>query len=304
MRLAFFGTANFALPALRTLADSIVLVVSQPDRPSGRGLNLQASPVKAAASELALRIETPERCRAPEFVEMVRHLDLDMLIVAAYGQILPQSLLDSTLRGAINLHGSILPKYRGAAPIQRCILEGDSETGVTLMQMDRGMDTGDIIATVCTPIGPEETYGQLEKRLGELAAQMAAVWAPKIASGDYPRCRQDESRATYAPKVTRDESELSTDRSAVSEFNRYRAFTPSPSAWMATRFGRLGVLEARLASEVVMAGSIAALRPALKVGFKDGSIELLVVKPEGRGAMSGADWANGLRLKLGDSLLP
>lgn len=303
MRIGFFGTAEFAVPTLRILADHIELAVSQPDRPSGRGLKLNPSPAKLAAMELGLRVQTPEKCRDPEFVESIRLLDLDMLLVAAYGQILPQSLLDAARRGAINLHGSILPKYRGAAPIQRCILEGEAETGVTLMQMDRGMDTGDIISVVTTPIGPDETYGDLESRLGELAAQLAAVWTPRIEAGDYPRYPQNEEEATYAPKVTREEAELNTARPALQEYNRFRAFTPSPGAWMATRFGRIRILEARSVAETGMAGSATAVRPHLTIGFAAGSLELIRLKPEGRAEVSGSDWANGVRLKPGDSLV-
>lgn len=301
--MAYFGTASFAVPALRMLASSIELVVSQPDRPSGRGLRLSQSPVKAEAEALGLRVVTPEKSRDPEFVESIRAMDLDMLLVAAYGQILSQPLLDSTRRGAINMHGSILPKYRGAAPIQRCILAGDAETGVTLMQMDRGMDTGDIIASVTTYVGSDETYGDLECRLGELAAQMAAVWTPQIESGDYPRYPQNESEASYAPKVTRDEAELVTARPALLEYNRYRAFTPAPGAWMATKFGRLRILEARFVEDIGPSGTVIALKPELVIGFLEGSLTLRSLKPEGRGAMSGSDWANGLRLKVGDSII-
>lgn len=303
MRIAFFGTAEFAVPSLRILSESIVLAVSQPDRPSGRGLKLSPSPVKRAAAELGIRVETPEKCRAPEFVEFVRGLELDMLLVAAYGQILPQSLLDSARQGAVNLHGSLLPKYRGAAPIQRCILNGETETGVTLMQMDRGMDTGDIITSLATPIAPDETYGELEARLGELAAQMALVWTPKIAAGDYPRYPQDDNLATYAPKVSREEAELKVERPALVEFNRFRAFTPSPGAWILTRFGRLRILEAGTSSGTGEPGTIVMTRPELTVAFADASLQLLSVKPEGRGAMAGSDWANGHRLKPGDLLL-
>jgi folate-dependent phosphoribosylglycinamide formyltransferase PurN len=201
MRLVFFGTAEFAVPALRAVAEQTVLAVSQPDRPSGRGMGLKASPVKLAAQELGLEVATPQKCRAPEFVEQLESLQADALIVAAYGQILSQSVLDSVRRGGINLHGSILPKYRGAAPIQRAILEGETQTGVTLMQMDRGMDTGDVIAISRTPIGPDETYGELQERLAETGAELLFEWLERIVAGDYPSdpCAQsDQSRGGTA----------------------------------------------------------------------------------------------------------
>ena len=169
MRIVYFGTSDFAVPALRALAEHVVLVVSQPDRPTGRGMKLQSSPVKKLALELGLPVETPEKARTPEFVEQVAAIGADVHVVAAYGQILSVKLLETAKNGGINLHGSILPAYRGAAPIQRSILNGDHETGVTLMQMDKGMDTGDMIAVAKTPIGPDETYGELQTRLSEIA---------------------------------------------------------------------------------------------------------------------------------------
>src|SRR5262249_18938452 len=153
---------TFAVPALQELKDHISLVVTQPDRPSGRGMRMHSSPVKEAALEIGLPVETPEKSRAPEFVERLQSENADALVVASYGQILSQRVLDSAKRGGINLHGSILPKYRGAAPIQRAILDGEPETGITLMQMDKGMDSGDIIAIERTPIGSDETYGELQ----------------------------------------------------------------------------------------------------------------------------------------------
>lgn len=303
MKIVYFGTASFAVPALRAVASDVCLVVSQPDRPHGRGMKLSSSPVKEAALELGLPIETPEKSRAPEFVELLRSLEPDALLVAAYGQILSVAVLESAKRGGINLHGSILPKYRGAAPIQRAILAGDRETGVTLMQMDRGMDTGDMIAIERTPIDPDETYGELQDRLALIAATMAKEWMPKIAAGEYPREPQNHAEATVAPKIEKAEAALDPARNAPAEYDRFRAFTPAPGAFLRTRFGILKITRARLGTEEATPGVVLSASDSCQVAFANGSLHLLEVQPEGKKRMSGKDFANGFRLKPGDNLL-
>lgn len=302
MRVVYFGTAEFAVPALEALKDSIVLVVSQPDRPSGRGLSLKSSAVKSRAWELGLRVETPEKSRAPEFVELVKSLNADVLVVAAYGQILSQALLDSAKQGAVNLHGSILPKYRGAAPIQRCLLNGDQETGVTLMQMDKGMDTGGIIAIERTPIDPDETAGDLFARLADMAGQMISKWIGNICTGNYCCTPQDNAASSMAPKISREETQLSFAESAQKAYNRFRAFTPFPGVFMDTKFGRLKVDRAGFVPELGRPGTVVHTKPQLCVAFNEGSLALLSVRAEGKKAMSGSDWANGARLLIGDCL--
>lgn len=300
MRIVFFGTADFAVPALRAVSESVVLVVSQPDRPGGRGMKLQASPVKTAALEMGLPVETPERARDAGFVETIRALNIDFLLVAAYGQILSVALLESARHGGINLHGSILPLYRGAAPIQRSIENGDAETGVTLMQMAKGMDTGDMIAIEKTPIGKDETYGELATRLGVLAGEMARQWAPNLAAGNYKRIPQDHDRATHAAKVTKEEAELKFDDPVETAYNKFRAFTPSPGAWIQTNLGRLRLSSARLSP---LEGTPGTVTSPDTIAFANGSLQLLEVQPEGRKRMSGRDFINGSRLSVRDSLI-
>lgn len=302
MKLVYFGTGSFALPALRALSPHISLVVTQPDRPSGRGMRLQPSPAKSAAMELGIAVESPEKSRAPEFVERLLAEEADALVVASYGQILSQKVLDSARSGGINLHGSILPKYRGAAPIQRAILNGETETGITLMQMDKGMDTGDVISIETLAIDSDETYGELQDRLAELAARMAADWMPRVVQGNYSRIPQDHEAATMAPKIEKSECELSTTRQARQEYDRFRAFTPAPGAFMATKFGLLKVSQARLGTETGAEGVVLSTGSSCQVAFRDGSIHLLEVQPEGKKRMSGRDFANGMRLKTGSSL--
>ena len=302
MSLIYFGTGSFALPALRALADSVSLVVTQPDRPSGRGMKLQPSPVKLLARELGIPVESPEKSRSPEFLQTLMDAHADALVVASYGQILSQRVLDSTRLGGINLHGSILPQYRGAAPIQRCILNGDSETGITLMQMDKGMDTGDIIEILRTPIGADETYGELQDRLAILAAELAVDWMPRIVAGDYSRRPQDDRDATVAPKIEKAEAELSIQRPALGEYNRFRAFTPAPGSFLRTILGTLRISSARFVPTNGEAGIVQSTSP-LTVGFQEGAIQLLEVQPEGKKRMSGKDFANGARMKPGSRLV-
>lgn len=302
MRLVFFGSAEFAVPALRMVAPHVVLVVTQPDRPSGRGHRLRSTSVKEVAIELGLPIEAPERCRAPEFVERLRALEADALLVAAYGQILSQGVLDSAQRGGINLHGSILPRFRGAAPIQRAILEGETETGVTLMQMDKGMDSGDIIAIERTPIGPDETAGELQERLAALAANMARDWMPRIVNGKYPRVPQESAAATLAPKVTKEEAELRFDRTAAAEYARFRAFTPAPGAFIVLN-GEPVRIRAMERSELFgNPGEVLATNPELIVAFEGGSLLFREVQTAGKKPVSGRDWANGMRIGVGDRI--
>ncbi|CAN5410879.1 methionyl-tRNA formyltransferase [soil metagenome] len=302
MRLVFFGTGTFAVPALRAMADHVALVVTQPDAPSGRGGRLTPSATKLAALELGLTVETPEKARSKEFRERIESLEADALLVASYGQILSERLLNSAKRGGINLHGSILPRWRGAAPIQRSIEAGDPETGITLMQMDRGMDTGDSIEIVRTPIGPEETYGELQNRLAGIAAAMAVEWMPRIVAGDYERTPQSEEGVTIAPKIEKAEAELSFERDAKGEHDRFRAFSPNPGPFLRTTNGQWKLHRVGLAQGSGEPGEVLALNP-LTVAFKNGALALEEVQPEGKKRMSGRDAANGARLRPGSRLI-
>ena len=298
MKLVYFGTGAFALPTLRALAEHVSLVVTQPDRPSGRGHRLQPSLAKLLADELGIPCESPEKTRSPEFVERLQSEEADALVVASYGQILSQKVLDSAKFGGINLHGSILPKFRGAAPIQRSIFEGEVETGITLMQMDKGMDTGDMITVVRTAIGADETYGELQDRLAIIAADLAREWMPRIVRGDYVRIPQNSEEATLAPKIDRTETELDPQRDARDEYNRFRAFTPAPGAFLASAYGRLRLSEVRMSEMSGEPGTILSTKP-LKIAFINGSLILNEIQPEGKKKQTGRDFANGARLVAG-----
>jgi methionyl-tRNA formyltransferase len=304
MRLVYFGTSEFAVPALEKLAKSVILVVTQPDKPSGRGLKLHESPVKQCAKKLGLETVTPEKCKDEEFVAFIERAKADALCVAAYGQILPEALLNSARFGGINLHASLLPKYRGAAPIQWAILQGERKTGVTLVQMDKGMDTGDTIAKAETEIGAEETAGELGNRLAVLAGELSEKWMPVICSGSYPRVPQDNSKAVLAPKLHREQGYIPFNEDWEDAHRKYRAFTPKPSAWLITPHGKLIITKARKGS--FSDGELGIIKQrapeGIEVQFKQGTMWLLEVKPEGKRIQTAHDFMNGFRLNVGDSL--
>lgn len=297
------GTGSFSLPALEVASPHVVAVVTQPDRPVGRGMKPQPSLVKQRAEELGLKVYTPEKCKDPEFVEFLKSLEADFLLVAAYGQILSQAVLDCTRLGGINLHGSLLPKYRGAAPIQRCLMAGDKMTGITLMQMDKGMDTGGMIHKESLTIKEGETYGELQIRLAHLAEEMCKVWLPKIQKGDYSIKPQDSSLATMAPKIIREDGLLRFKDEVHSVYHRYLGTIPHPGAYIETQWGRLKIIQAKLGSlEVTEPGKIVSLKPFLEVGFGNGSLILEKVQAASKKVCSGTEWANGMRLRVGNTL--
>jgi methionyl-tRNA formyltransferase len=259
--------------------------------------------VKQKALELGLPVETPLKCRDPEFVQRLRDEEADVILVAAYGQILSEEVLCATKRGGINLHASILPKYRGAAPIQRAILNGETKTGVTLMQMDKGLDTGDIIDIARTPIGPDETYGELQERLARMAAELSVKWMPRIVAGEYPRTPQNHEEATLAPKVNKEEAQLSFYRSAREEYNRFRAFTPKPGAFLETRFGTLKLLEIRPLDQQASPGEVIETSPEWVIGFVEGAMSIRKLQPAGKKPMSGKDFVNGAHIRHGITML-
>jgi methionyl-tRNA formyltransferase len=301
VKLVYFGTSEFAVPALIALSGSVALVVSQPDRPAGRGRNLRSSPVKMKAADLGLPVATPERASDPAFIDTIRAIRPDALVVASYGQILKESLLECAVRGGINLHASLLPKYRGAAPVQRAILAGESETGVCVMQMDKGMDTGDVIDSRATAIGADETAGELEARLAAIAADLAAEWLPQISAGSYPREPQSAAAATMAPKMTPQDGLIDVRDGASDAYRRFRACTPRPGCWIASSAGLVRVIEARLASDVAEPGTVAAVDSgSITLALSGGALRLLRVQPQGRSGQSAREYANGRRMSVGD----
>ena len=229
MRIVFLGTPEFAVPSLQALIRSghdVITVLTQPDRPKGRGNQLAESPVKAAALELGLTISQPERIRRPESIEALRSLAPALMVVVGYGQIIPRSVIDIPVHGILNVHGSLLPKYRGAAPIQWAIANGETETGVTIMQIDAGLDTGDMLLKKRLVIGPDETAPELGSRMARLGADALIETIEAIEEGSVCREKQNDAEAMPAPILKKEDGRINWNCPAAEIYNRLRGFTP------------------------------------------------------------------------------
>jgi methionyl-tRNA formyltransferase len=303
MRLVFLGTPAFAVPSLEKLAAegyAVLAVVTQPDRPRGRGQRAAPPPVKEAALRLGIPVHQPERVRRPEAVELLRSLTPDVMVVIGYGQIIPQAVIDIAPLGIVNVHSSLLPKYRGAAPVQWAIANGETGAGITTMRIDAGLDTGDILLARETEIGPEETAVELNGRLAILGADLLVETLQGLEAGRIVPRKQDSAQATYAPLLKKEDGLVDWRQPAESIHNRIRAMQPWPGAYTAFRGQTLHIWQARRAGEspappVGQPGSLLRLKP-LTVNCGAGALELREVQLEGRRRMSSADFANGHRL--------
>jgi methionyl-tRNA formyltransferase len=308
MRLVFLGSPAFAVPTLDRLVESgarVLEVVTQPDRPRGRGQQPAAPPVKEAALRLGLPVYQPERVRRPEAVERLRALAPDAMVVVGYGQIIPQAIIDIPPFGILNVHASLLPKYRGAAPVQWAIANGETRTGVTTMQIDAGLDTGDMLQTAETDIGPAETAVELGARLALMGADLLARTLAGLESRSIAARKQDPALATYAPLLKKEDGRIDWSLPAEAIHNRVRGFQPWPGAYTAFRGGALRIWRSRPAAASCLAGltagRLASIGP-LVVSCGSGALELIEVQLEGRRRMSAADFANGHRLSENDLL--
>jgi methionyl-tRNA formyltransferase len=302
MRVMFYGTPDFALPTLRALLErhEVVLVVTQPDRPAGRGQRAQASPVKALAVARGLPLLQPPRLRDPGWVEALAACRADVAVTVAFGQILPPAVLRLPARGSINVHASLLPRYRGAAPIAWAIIRGEPETGITTFQMDEGMDTGPILLQRATPIGPEETAGELATRLSALGA---AVLVETLDRLDTIVTRpQDEGQASLAPRLRKSDGVLDWMRPAVELAARVRGLNPWPGAMTRAPGGRLMIWRARALAGRGEPGLLMATDGRLAVGTGDGLLEPVEVQAENRRAVSWDAYLHGARLAAGAQL--
>ena len=296
LKLAFAGTPEFAVPSLRAaLAGGEVLAVfTQPDRPAGRGRQPTPSPVKQAALEANVRVLQPETLRTPEAQAVLAQLQPDLLIVVAYGLILPQAVLDIPRFGAWNVHASLLPRWRGAAPIQRAIEAGDAETGVCLMQMRKGLDTGPVLLRRETSIGAEETAGQLHDRLSILGAQVLAEGLHLLSENRLPQAEeQDDAQAVYAHKLDKAEAKLGWNTPAIELARRVRAFSPWPIAEAVLSGERLRIHTAMAIEGTGTPGNIiAASKHGIDVACGQGALRLLTVQRDGGKALAAADYLN------------
>ena len=298
MRCVFLGTPAFAVPTLEALVSAgheVIRVVTQPDRPRGRSQQLTASPVKEAALRFGLPVYQPERIRRPEAVQYLAGLTPDAMIVVGYGQIIPQSVIDIPPHGIINVHASLLPKYRGAGPIQWAIANGETRTGVTSMRIDAGLDTGDMLLKAETEIGPEETAVELGARLAARGAALLVETLEGIAS-IMPR-EQDQAQATYAPLLKKEDGLIDWRRPAHAIHNRVRGFQPWPGAYTRFRGRQLHIWKSRVAAPSAGAPGQLLLHP-LRALCGEGALELIEVQLEGRKRIAAEAFANGQRLSL------
>jgi methionyl-tRNA formyltransferase len=307
VRILFMGTPAFAVPSLLRLLASgheVVGVVTQPDRPRGRGRHVVPEAVKTAAIERGLNVLQPTRLADEATLATLRDLEPDLAIVAAYGRLLPQALLDLPRLGVINVHASLLPRWRGAAPVHRAIVAGDAETGVTIMRVVLALDAGPMLARVATPIGSNETSAELESRLATLGAGMLPAVVSQLSAGTVLEEAQDQKAVTYAKKLERADSRIDWTRPAVAVHNQIRGLQPWPLAAAVLNGRRLALLRSTVVDDRILSGSpgsvIQVEKDALVVAAEPGAIRLLELREADRSAMSVAAYLNGRRVAVGD----
>jgi methionyl-tRNA formyltransferase len=301
-RLAFLGTPDFAATSLRALIDAgdpPICVYAQPPRPAGRGHKPQPSAVERLARAADIELRAPATLRDPDAIRAFAALDLDLAIVAAYGLILPQAVLDAPRRGCVNLHASLLPRWRGAAPIQRAILAGDTRTGITLMQMDVGLDTGAMLRREALPIEPDMTGGALHDRLAALAARLLVDSLPDLLAGRLEPTQQPADGMTYAAKIDRAELRLDWTRPAVELERVVRAFAPRPGAYAEQGGARIKILGAVALDGKGTPGSVLDAHPTIACG--EGALRLTRLQRAGREALDADAFRHGFALPLGSN---
>jgi len=306
MRLIFAGTPEFAALALQALIDAghpIPLVLTQPDRPAGRGMKLKMSPVKEIALAHALSVAQPESLKTEAARQAILEAKADVMIVAAYGLILPQSVLDMPRLGCVNIHASLLPRWRGAAPIHRAIEAGDIQTGITLMQMNKGLDTGAILSRAALPILPSDTTGSLHDRLAELGAREIVRLLPELEAGLTEATPQDDAQANYAAKISKEEARLDWTQSAAELDRKIRAFNPFPGAFGLLEGAPLKIWQARPVAGNGTPGSILAITHGeLHIACGDGVLAVTEVQKAGGKHLPVNAFLAGHLLKVGDKL--
>ncbi|HDD53548.1 MAG: methionyl-tRNA formyltransferase [Aquificota bacterium] len=305
MQIVFMGTSPFALPTLEALVDSgheIPLVVTQPDRPRGRGKKLSPTPVKEKALDLGLPVVTPQKVKEVE--KEIKSLKPHLIVVVSFGQILPPSTLELPSLGCLNIHPSLLPKYRGAAPLQRVLMSGEKETGVTIMWMNERLDAGDIFLQKRTPIGPDETYGELHDRLAQEGAKLLMEALEMLERGEKKATPQREEEATYAPPIKKDETRLSWGLPAQKLHNLIRGLSPSPGASLPGPRSPVKVLRTRvLEGRQGRPGEVVEAHPKrgkLVVACEKDALEILEIQPPGKKVMDGASFVRGYQPRPGE----
>ena len=306
LRIIFMGTPEFACPTLKKLierGEEVIAAVTQPDRPKGRGQKLLPPPVKVLAEEHGIPVLQPVKVRAPEAIEQIRALNPDLIVVVAFGQILPQSLLDIPKHGCINIHASLLPRYRGAAPLNWCLINGEPETGITTMQMDAGLDTGDMLVKRAIPVDPDEDAQSLHDRLSQLGGETIDETLDLLLAGRLVREKQDDSLTCYAPMLKKEDGLIDWTREAARIKNQVRGLTPWPGAYTflegkTLKIGRVSVeAESGAPGEILRAG-----KDGIVVACGTGSIRIGELQLEGRKRLGAAEFLAGCRLEPGTRL--
>ena len=309
MKILFMGTPDFALFSLRALVEAgedVVGVVTQPDKPKGRGYTLTPPPVKVYAEEKGLPVYQPRTLRDEAFADLLRQIDPEVIVVVAFGKILPANVLDYPKYGCVNVHGSLLPAYRGAAPMQRAIIDGEEETGVTTMLMGEGLDTGDMILTVEVPITDEDDFGTLHDKLAVAGGEAMTETIAKLRDGTVTREVQNDADATYAAKIENPDCVIDFTKSVTDVYNQVRGLSPVPLAltWMPDG-KRLKIVAAQkeIRSVTAAPGTVVAIEGGtLDIACADGILHVTHLQPEGKGRMAAADFLRGRKLSVGDVL--
>ncbi|MCR4691962.1 MAG: methionyl-tRNA formyltransferase [Lachnospiraceae bacterium] len=309
MKIVFMGTPDFAAVCLEALYEAgheITCVVTQPDRPKGRKKELCPSPVKECALKRGTPLLQPEKIRQPEQIQALKAYEADLFVVAAFGQILPREILDMPRLGCINVHASLLPKYRGAAPIQQAILDGEKETGVTIMQMAEGLDTGDILTKRVCPISEEDTGGSLFDKLADLGAALLTETIPLLEAGSITPQKQDDSLASYVKMLKKEDGLVDFSKDAEVLFNQIRALQPWPGAFLQRKGKKIGLLASRVidgerqAKEAEAGSVISSGKEGIDIQCGKGILRITMLKPEGKKAMSAGDYLLGHKLEKGE----
>jgi methionyl-tRNA formyltransferase len=302
--VVFMGTPDFAVPTLQSLIrhHELIGVVTQPDRPAGRGTQVRMSPVKMVALEQGIPVFQPEKLRRPEAVEHLRAWQADFFIVAAFGQILPQSVLDMPRYGCINVHASLLPRWRGAAPIHAAIRAGDAETGITIMQMDAGLDTGAILTMRATPIAPDETTHTLHDRLALIGSELLIETLPAVLAGTIQPQPQDNALATFAPQISKEEGLINWHDPADAIERLIRAFTPWPGTFTHWNGKVLKIHSGRIAAGSAAPGQVVRHSDGIAIGTGSGLYIPAEVQLEGKNRVSIESFTNGHPHFVGSSL--
>ena len=309
MRLVFMGTPDFAVFSLNSLIEAgheIVAVITQPDKPKGRGYTLTPPPVKVCATEHGIPVYQPNTLKDEAFATLLDSLNPEIIVVVAYGKILPENVLNYPKYGCINVHGSLLPEYRGAAPMQRAIMEGKPVTGITTMYMDVGLDTGDMLLKDEIVIEENDNFETIHDKLGACGAALIVKTLEKLQNGTAPRIPQDGALATYAAKITKDDCLLCFDTDATEVHNRIRGLSPIPLSFTHTPDGKLlKITESRRTADIeahATPGEILSLEGGITVACRTGSVLLTGVLPEGKSRRRAEDFIRGRRVQIGDIL--